>query len=393
MVKDLGNDLIFRKKRPPSSEASTGSLKDFAKSYRLLVNEIIAFRVRIVGPIAVFLHLAFVFFDRVFYPDQAGFFLKIRIVDSVLIAAALALGLCKKKYLIWCVDIILLILVGGVCLMIYVTDGASSQYYEGINLTILGLLVVNGFYFWHNLACCLLTIVFYSAAAFFNVSGWDASEFWFASYFLGATIFFVALMTKFYSSQHRTAFMRNEELRENERKLEVLYGMAEERANIDDLTKIYNRRYFFEILAEKIKLCKNSGQGFYLIIFDIDHFKPINDQYGHVFGDEVIAAVAKTVRNMMRLNSYIGRYGGDEFMLILDQATKEEFYARVGKIIQAIRSLELLCEGKKIELSASFGAAWFDPNQEMDEKKLVELADNALLEVKRNQRGEIKLAN
>lgn len=392
MVKDLRNDPVFEK-RHTSFKLPEGKRQDISAKYWDAVDAIIVFRSFIAAPVAIFLHLSFTFLDRMFYPLQADFFMRLRIIDSVLVTLALIVGVWKKKYMVWVVDIFLFILAGGVCLMIYMTDGASSDYYEGINLTILGFLVVNGFYFWHSLVSCLLIVGLYMLVVLGCPNGWDVAKFSFATFFVSATAFFVVLMTKFYSSQHRAAFMRHEELHENERKLEVLYGMAEERAKIDDLTKIYNRRYFFEILAEKIKLCRLSNQSFYLIIFDIDHFKPINDCYGHVFGDEVIATVAKTVRNMMRLNSYIGRYGGDEFMLILDQATKEEFSGRIGKISQAICSLELFCDGKKIELSASFGAARFDPDGGLDEKKLIELADNALLEVKHTQRGGIKLAN
>lgn len=390
MVKDLRRDPILEKRRSPF-KVSEETRKDFSRKYREVINDIIVFRSWIAGPIGIALHLTFILLDRFFYPAQALFFMKLRIVDAILVAGLLCFGTWKKKYIVWCVDIILLILAGAICLMISMTDGASSHYYEGINLTILGFLVVNGFYFWHSLVSCFSVVMFYVLAAAFSQSGWDVTKFWFATYFVSSTAFFVVLMTKFYSSQHREAFMRNEELRENERKLAMLYGIAEERSKTDDLTKIYNRRYFFEILEEKIKLCKLSGHCFYLIIFDIDNFKPINDTYGHVFGDEVIATVAKTVRDMMRLNSYMGRYGGDEFMLLIDQATREEFLARVEKISQSIRQLELTCDGKKVELSASFGAARFDPDSGMDEKKLVELADDALLEVKRSQRGGIKL--
>jgi len=80
-------------------------------------------------------------------------------------------------------------------------------------------------------------------------------------------------------------------------------------------------------------------------------------------------------------------------MLIIDKATKEEFFARVQIISRAIQNLEFYCNEKKVTLSASFGAARFDPDKGMDEKKLIELADNALLEVKRTKRGEIKLIN
>lgn len=390
--------IMTKNLRRESDDSSPGARpfikKELLLKYKTSVDNAIALRLLIMLPIGIILHIAFSWLDFHFYPNHGTLFLKLRLIDSLLITVFCIPALLKpwRKYCVWMVDLCILLLAGVVIFMIFVTDGASSHYYEGINLSLFAMIILNSFYFWHSFAVSAIILIAYALAAIFGSVGWDASKFWFAFFFVGSTAFFVVLMTKFYSSQHRAAFMRNEELRENERKLEVLCGMAEERSKIDDLTKIYNRRYFFEILTEKIKLCRLAGQTFYLILFDIDHFKPINDAYGHVFGDEVIATVAKVVRNMMRLNSYMGRYGGDEFMLLIDQATPEELFMRMEKISRAIRRLELTCDGKKVELSASFGAARFDPTGGMDEKKLLELADDALLEVKRVQRGGIKLA-
>lgn len=345
-------------------------------------------------PIAVILHMVFSVMDFYFYSSQAPFFLKIRIFDSILISLLCVSVFFKqwKKFSVWVSAFCVTIMSGGVILMIYLTDGASSNYYAGVNLTLLALLIINAFSLWHSLLTCLVVIVLYVVAALGNRVGWDLMKFCFATYFMGSTAFFVILITKFYRDQHFNAFIRNEELKEDERKLEVLYGMAEEKAKIDDLTKVYNRGYFFEILAAKINACRVRDSFFYLIIFDIDHFKEINDVYGHVFGDQVIATVARTVRDMMRLNSYVGRFGGDEFMLIVDKASTEEFLARLREVRQAIQGREFFCEGKPVKVSASFGAARWKPDM-MDEKKLIGLADNALLEVKRTHRGEIKLAN
>ena len=277
--------------------------------------------------------------------------------------------------------------------MIYVSDGASSNYFAGINLTLLGLAVVNGFYFWHHIGVGFISLVLYLAAAFGNQSGFDLPKLIVAGTLMSATTLFTGILTKFYSIQHFNAFFKSEQLEEDERKLASLYRIAEERSKIDDLTKIYNRRYFFEMLSDKIANCRITGNCFYLIIFDIDHFKHINDTYGHTFGDGVISVVARTMSNSMRANSYLGRYGGDEFMAILDKATQEEFLARVKVLQQAILNIRLILEENPVRISASFGAARFDPSGNIDEKKLIDLADSALLEVKRTQRGGIKLAN
>jgi len=370
------------------------SREDFIRKYKETVDSITSFRILVMLPIAIILHLVFSIMDFHVYPAQALFFLKIRIFDSVLASIACALLLFKpcRKFSVWVASFCATLLCGAIIFMIYLTDGASSNYYAGVNLTLLALLIVNAFNLRHSFFTCLVVVALYVAAALGNQAGWDFMKFCFATYFMGSTAFFVVLITKFYRDQHFNAFMRNEELKENERKLGVLYGMAEEKSKIDDLTKIYNRAYFFEILSAKIDVCKRTDSFFYLTIFDIDHFKHINDTYGHLFGDQVIAAVARTVQRVIRMDSYLGRFGGDEFMIIIDKATQEEFLSRLKKVRLAIQQMELLYEGKPVSISASFGAVRLDPVM-MDEKKLIGLADDALLEVKRSRRGEIKLAN
>ncbi|HOW59636.1 MAG TPA: GGDEF domain-containing protein [Candidatus Omnitrophota bacterium] len=397
MIKDLRQNPIFGRKKEEKETAAgvPGFPSEMLSQYKELVDQTVAFRTRIMVFVGTIMHLAFHFLDRAVYPDQAGLFLKMRLTAGILSLVLCAPCFFKTtyKYSIWSIDLVAIIITTVISLMIYLTNGTASDYHGGISLTLVGMAVVNGFYFWHCLVVCLIVMVTYFIAALASTAAQDLVNFFSAFCFMISTTFFVVLLTRFYSIQHFKAFLHNEELKENERKLEVLYGIAQEKAKVDDLTKIYNRRYFFEILEEKIKTAKTAGTFFYLIIFDIDNFKPINDTHGHVFGDQVIAAVAKVLRNTMRSNSYIGRYGGDEFMLIIDKATKEEFFARVQIISRAIQNLEFYCNEKKVTLSASFGAARFDPDKGMDEKKLIELADNALLEVKRTKRGEIKLIN
>lgn len=393
MVKDVRGDPIFeRRRRPP--RLSAAKRKDYLVKYKETVDNITAFRLLVMLPIGIVLHMNFFFIDQYFYPVEAPLFFKIRVVDCLLITIACIPLFFKwgKKISVWVSDFCITLLSWAVILMIFLTDGASNSYYAGVNLTILALLITNGFYLWHSFFTCLAILTAYIIATTSNPVGWDLVKFCFATYFMGSTAFFVLLITKFYRDQHFNAFIRNEALKEDERKLEVLYGMADEKAKIDDLTKIYNRSYFFEILTQKINVCKARGTSFFLIIFDVDHFKGINDTYGHIFGDHVIATVAGGVRNVMRMNSYIGRFGGDEFMLIIDEASTGEFLSRLKEVRQAVRNLKFEYEGKPVTISASFGAARWDSNG-MDVTKLIEVADSALLEVKRVQRGGIKYAD
>ena len=394
-MKNLTGNFPFERRKPLPPSLPLPLREDFLLKYREIVDQTVALRAVIMTAVGLTMHVSFSLLDRALYPAHAAFFLLLRtlIVPPSLLICLPNLFKKTKKYSIWTMDVIALLHIGTLCGMIYASDGASSNYFAGINLTLLGLAVVNGFYFWHNLAIGLISLVLYLAAVFGNQSGFDLPKLIVAATLMSATALFIGILTKFYSIQHFNAFIRNEQLEEDERKLAALYSLADERAKIDDLSKIYNRRFFFEILSAKIANSRVTADSFFLVIFDIDHFKEVNDAYGHTFGDGVIAVVARTVREKMRANSYLGRYGGDEFMLIIDRAATEDFLARISTIRTAVRNIQLLFEGTPVRISASFGAARFDPASGMDEKKLIDLADAALLEVKRTGRGEIKLAN
>lgn len=288
----------------------------------------------------------------------------------------------------WWSDIAMLDFAAGILTMIYLADGASSRYYEGVNLAILGLVTINGFYVWHNALTSLVILGAYAIAALNNPLGWNPQQFFAANFFMGSTALIVVVITKFYSTQHFRAFLGQEELA-------VLYNQADRLAKIDDLTKVANRRHFFQIVSEKLEACRRENRFFYLVIFDIDHFKQINDTYGHSFGDQVITSIAQAVRNCIRPTDYMGRYGGDEFMIMIDQADKDAFYKRVESVKKAINQVHVFpSHGKlneKIEISASVGAVKVDPKKHSDIKAIVSLADSALLEVKRTKRGKTLL--
>ena len=395
MAVNLRQDPIFDRRRYVAPAEPSGVKKEMLRKYREVVYRTIAYRTILLTVIGISMHLAFYALDRVMYPAYASFFRQMRlavIYPSVLICLPNFFN-ATKRFSIWTLDSIALIYTAGLCTMIWASNGASSPYFAVINLAMVGVSIVNGFRFWHTLGVCVISLVLYVAACLNNYAGFDMPSLIVGTVLMAVTALFASMLTKFYSIQHYNSFIHNEELKESERKLRVLYGLADEKSKVDDLTKIYNRRYFFEILNDKIVNCQSTKNCFYLIIFDIDHFKDINDTYGHIFGDHVISMVAKTVRDMMRLNSYMGRYGGDEFMCIIDKATTEELVRRVGMISRTIRGLEFHEGGKSVQLTASFGVARFDPDKGIDEKKLIELADSALLEVKRTGRGEIKLAN
>jgi len=184
---------------------------------------------------------------------------------------------------------------------------------------------------------------------------------------------------------------QNEQLRQNEKIMADLYSQADKLSKTDTLTEINNRRHFFEMLYKKMQNCEAAKTCFYLVIFDVDHFKEINDSYGHTLGDRVLVKVVEVVKSNIRSNDFIGRYGGDEFIICLDFPNKEGILNRLTKIRDDVKALSLTHDGKEVSISVSIGAAKFIPGTSMTEKNLIEKADFELFNVKKTTRGEISV--
>ncbi len=157
----------------------------------------------------------------------------------------------------------------------------------------------------------------------------------------------------------------------------------------DELTEVYNLRYFREMLKLKYLESKRYKIPLGLIIIDIDDFKKVNDTYGHMAGDFVLKNVAKIISNSVRNADIVSRYGGDEFIVILPNATDEDLTKIAKRILENIKSFEFWYELNKINISVSIGMSSFEGKEELikNENDLLKFADTALYTVK-NQKGK-----
>jgi len=128
------------------------------------------------------------------------------------------------------------------------------------------------------------------------------------------------------------------------------------KATIDALTGIYNRRFFMEQFQFMLLNSNRYKQDLGFIILDIDNFKIINDTYGHSCGDEVLIAFGKYLNNTLRQTDIVGRFGGEEFVCLLPNITKNGFFMVLKKLLDNIRNLEVTYEEKIITFTASIGA-------------------------------------
>jgi len=165
------------------------------------------------------------------------------------------------------------------------------------------------------------------------------------------------------------------------------HGDLQRIAALDPLTSCYNRRFGLTRLREEYTRAKRSEIPLGLIMFDIDHFKLINDSHGHLIGDRVLANVAKEAKLNLREGDILIRYGGEEFLCILPGATIEGAAEVCERIRQAIEKMAVRDRGKTISCTISLGFGSFPATPADDETALIRMADEALYRAKDDGRN------
>lgn len=155
-------------------------------------------------------------------------------------------------------------------------------------------------------------------------------------------------------------------------------------SSIDKMTGAYVRKTIEKILLENIEAAKEAEQQFSIIMCDIDHFKCVNDTYGHQRGDMVLTEVGRVIREHIRSSDHVGRYGGEEFIIILPGARKQDAFIIAEKIRNAFQEAKLL--GDEVELTISCGVAGC-PEDGITKEILIEKADQALYHAKEQGRN------
>lgn len=161
-------------------------------------------------------------------------------------------------------------------------------------------------------------------------------------------------------------------------------------ANYDSLTQIYNRRKLMEKAEKELLKSKKLGHLISVLMIDIDNFKAVNDRYGHLAGDEVLKALAKSFVNSIRRTDIIGRFGGEEFLIVLPGTDKKAALKVAANIKEAAADLETVFKGEIIKVTVSIGietALIAEDNLSID--NLINNADIALYKAKNNGKNQI----
>jgi diguanylate cyclase (GGDEF)-like protein len=154
-----------------------------------------------------------------------------------------------------------------------------------------------------------------------------------------------------------------------------------EQAMRDPLTGIYNRRAFEEIAFRELSGTARSGESLSLLILDLDHFKEVNDRFGHSAGDALLRAASDTLRASLRDEDFLCRWGGDEFCALLPRAARVQAESVARRILDAFQNFSFEHDGHRIEVSISIGIT-SESSGSVTLSQLVLAADNALYQVK-----------
>ncbi len=332
------------------------------------------------------LFLMFFVFSVFFFINLSRNAFHLMIMDSVVIlisVTSLYLLFIKKKITVsaTCASVMLTIF-----LILFSYLGKNNNF--GLVWTLLypvfvipilgekqGLRLVSLFYI------VLLPIV-YNGIGTWDNGYWDLTAF--IRFFIASLT--IIYTTYFFESTSVSAYKTIMKIREKEKiYLITLEGLS----TTDQLTGLHNRRYFDNHLKIESQKVKRYASHLCLIIIDIDHFKSINDQYGHQVGDSVLIEFSSLLKNIIRETDILSRWGGEEFIILLPETTLESSLLIAEKIRLAISNHSFQDIGN---LTASFGVSEINPNS-ITNREAIHAADKALYTAKKQGRNLVVSAN
>lgn len=182
-------------------------------------------------------------------------------------------------------------------------------------------------------------------------------------------------------------FELREKLRKRSRELGAALEKISEMAARDELTAAFNRRHLLQVLDTEMARSTRDEDALAVCIIDVDHFKRVNDSHGHTVGDEVLRRVAQQLTPALRSSDALGRYGGEEFILVMPQTSAGGALTKAERVRSSIEALDLSDLAPQLRVTVSVGVAIWESPQTLVE--LINCADRALYAAKRQGRNRV----
>ena len=170
-----------------------------------------------------------------------------------------------------------------------------------------------------------------------------------------------------------------------------MFDDAERLTITDDLTKLYNYRYLMQYLEAEVKRCLRYKKKVSLLFIDVDGFKRINDTFGHLVGSQALAEMGQVLRRILRETDVVGRYGGDEFVMVLPETPLNGAMVIAERIRKKMEDYEFVAQDLSIHLTVSLGVANC-PKHTLTAEGLIKKADAAMYRAKELSKNSIKVA-
>ena len=157
----------------------------------------------------------------------------------------------------------------------------------------------------------------------------------------------------------------------------------------DFKTQLYNHSFFMKRLAEELAKVKRYNKSMAVMLLDIDFFKQLNDRNGHLAGDKVLFELARTLEKSLRREDIVSRFGGDEFVILLPESSRQAAYQVAERVRQDIENMEIHYLGKILSITVSIGVNFINPSRMETPRALIEQADNSLYTSKSEGRNRV----
>lgn len=168
-----------------------------------------------------------------------------------------------------------------------------------------------------------------------------------------------------------------------------LYNEVQQLATLDEVTGVFNRRGLFPLAQREVERARRYHRPLAAMMLDVDHFKPLNDTYGHLIGDRVLRSLADRCRENLRMLDIVGRYGGEEFFFVLPETQVEEALTVAERLRRAIEEMRVVAGEQAVSITVSIGVAAMTPAIN-DLTTLIEYADRALYLAKQAGRNCVR---